>query len=122
MPAANTAKVSGRDRLAAINLEDINTEELLSRAPVGIERYSLQNQILLMVQLPTVTVTYSFREWLKRGRVVRKGEQGLAIWAGFTVTDQESDTESDEKGKTKKRFKVATVFDISQTEELPPKE
>ena len=57
-----------------------------------------------------------FRAWLRLGRVVRKGQTGLRIWAPMRIKARDEDGE---EGERKLRFRSATVFDVSQTEPLP---
>ena len=83
--------------------------------------YSLCNQILLALQLPEATLIGGFRQWLKAGRCVRKGEHGAAIWVPTGGKQQKdtttganlTDTAGDKPG-----FICGAVFDISQTSEL----
>ena len=58
-----------------------------------------------------------FRAWLKLGRCVRKGERGLSIWAPMRVKARDEDDQ--ESGEKKTVFRVAKVFDVSQTDPLP---
>lgn len=62
-----------------------------------------------------------FNKWKAEGRMVRKGEKGIKIFAPTTrkVKDAEGKPEKDKDGEDKKehRFVMVTVFDISQTEE-----
>jgi hypothetical protein len=41
---------------------------------------SVTNTILCFLQCPGVSVVGGFRQWIKAGRCVRKGEHGLTIW------------------------------------------
>lgn len=79
---------------------------------------SLFNQLLIALQCPTASVLGGFRQWLKHGRAVQKGQHGIMIWvpcgagkAEPTTPDQEA-TEDGKPG-----FIVGTVFDIAQTQE-----
>jgi hypothetical protein len=38
------------------------------------------NSALLIAQCPHVSMVGGFRQWLRNGRQVRKGEKGLGIW------------------------------------------
>src|SRR5712692_10391769 len=73
---------------------------------------SLHNTLLLANQCPTVTVVGGFRQWIRQGRVVRKGEHGLSIW----VPSQAPKTDDAAQGDDAIRFLMGTVFDVTQTD------
>ena len=77
---------------------------------------SLHNQCLMALQRPGATLVGGFRQWLKHGRAVRKGEHGAVIWVpiGNKRADANGDTETTERTG----FILASVFDVSQTQEL----
>ena len=72
---------------------------------------SAHNSYLLYLQHEAPSVVGGFNQWKAAGRVVSKGQHGLAIWIPCGSKDKDTDevTEPD-------YFHVATVFDISQTE------
>ena len=99
-------------------------------------RYSINNTILIAMQRPDATLVAGYTAWRdKFGRQVRKGERGMDIIAPVTRKVRLGDGEregGDEAGqgdgpadggavKVVTTFKVARVFDVSQTEgrELP---
>jgi len=90
-------------------------------------RYSPYNQWLIYAQRPNATFVAGYKKWLEMGRHVMRGERGIAIWAPYTVTVEREVEETDEDGNTVRvtrqvpetRFKVVTVFDVSQTEGDP---
>jgi antirestriction protein ArdC len=81
-------------------------------------RYSPQNALLLYLQKPDASLVHGYRAWQRLGRQVRKGERALHVLAPVTykVEMDDGDTEHHLRG-----FKIASVFDLSQTEgpELP---
>lgn len=93
---------------------------------------SLGNTMLIALQRPNATILGGFRQWIKHGRAVRKGEHGCMIWvptggrkndtpldgsaSNSAVADGAPESESDT------RFIIGTVFDISQTEEIETSE
>jgi antirestriction protein ArdC len=102
--------------------------------------YSFGNQVLIAMQRPDATRVAGYRAWQKLGRQVRKGEQGIAILAPVTLSpktnedqqrprspeesapttgDAQAAKPSEDKPRIIQRFKVAHVFDISQTEGDP---
>lgn len=107
----------------------VATEALLSsegwqrwvRARAVFHCYSLQNSLLLAYQCHARGITprrvAGFRAWLKLGRVVRKGEKALKIFAPVPV--KERDEHDEVTGKTRVFFRTAFVFADVQTEPLP---
>lgn len=101
--------------------------------------YSFGNVVLILLQCPTATKVAGYNRWKKDfGRQVKKCEHGISILCPCPQTrwmqKQKTDSESglpifSEDGSpvmepvrvTIPRFKIGTVFDISQTEgrELP---
>jgi len=88
---------------------------------------SFHNVCLLALQCPSATIIGGFRQWIKQGRAVMKGQHGSTIWAPINgrpypgtntgrpdqFTKYEYPDEPDET-----RFIMASVFDISQTQEI----
>ena len=85
--------------------------------------YSLGNTLLIMAQMPSATRIGGFHFWLRLGRHVKKGEHGLRILAPVTVRKVEDEDEDGSDGgddaRTVTRFRIVTVFDISQTDGEP---
>ena len=101
--------------------------------------YSFGNILLIAMQFPGASQVAGFQDWKKKfGRNVKKGEKGIRILAPCifeAVEEREkldpvthrpmvdsSGTPMVERRRVEaKRFKVVTVFDVSQTEgkELP---
>jgi hypothetical protein len=83
------------------------------------------NQALVAFQSGALTamptVVGGFRQWLRAGRCVEKGQHGLAIWypRGGKKAAVEGEGADEEPGKGGSRsFGVGVVFDITQTVEL----
>jgi hypothetical protein len=98
--------------------------DLAARCPVmTIEGRVLSqfNQCMVAMQNPTATICGGFRQWIKAGRAVRKGEHGAAIWipTGKTqdATTPNEPTAEDTEGQSV-RFILGTVFDVTQTDEI----
>jgi antirestriction protein ArdC len=87
-------------------------------------RYSWGNTLLVSCQRPDATRVAGFHAWLRLGRHVRKGEHGIAILGPVVprlrVVDSETGDEILVAGRPHS-FRIAHVFDVSQTEgqELP---
>jgi len=96
--------------------------------------YSSGNILLIAMQFPAASQVAGFNDWKKKfGRNVKKGEKGIKILAPcvFTamlevekldpmtllpVLDKNGDPAVERIPYDPKRFRVVTVFDISQTE------
>ena len=122
------AERAERRRRERERLEQATAELLTSdgwrrwlRARSVLHGYSLQNTLLIAQQCHArgiePTHVAGFRAWLRLGRVVRKGETGLRIWAPMRIKVRDEHGEEGEERKL--RFRSATVFDVSQTEPLP---
>lgn len=100
-----------------------------------LPRYSVNNQILIMLQKPDATMCQSFTGWKDLNRFVRKGEKGIRILAPAPYKMQKEQDKTDASGKaildkdgepvketveiTVNAFKPVSTFDISQTEGEP---
>ena len=86
-------------------------------------RYSANNVLLILSQMPTATRVAGYRRWQSLGRQVRRGEAGLAILAPCVSRARPLDeAEADERpelARVLRGFRVAHVFDISQTDGEP---
>ena len=96
-----------------------------------LHSYSANNCLLIAMQRPDATLVAGYRAWQdKFGRQVRKGERGMRILSPVVVKEK---GEGDDVGEARDGgagdgprhrlagFRLATVFDVSQTEgrELP---
>jgi N-terminal domain of anti-restriction factor ArdC len=117
----------GRRRRDRERLEQATAELLTSdgwrrwlRTRSVLHGYSLTNTLLIAQQAHArgIDPTYvaGFKAWLRLGRCVRRGQKGLQIWAPMRIKVR--DAESEEGEERKLRFRVTTVFDVSQTEPL----
>lgn len=100
-------------------------------------RYSVNNNILIMMQKPDAQICQSFTGWKEMGRFVKKGEKGVKIIAPAPYTIQKEQNKLDASGRPMldhdgepimesveikiNAFKVVSTFDVSQTDgkELP---
>jgi N-terminal domain of anti-restriction factor ArdC len=106
-------------------MNEIERAELTARLPgvVTIEGrlLSMHNQFMIALQNPSATVVGGFQQWKKAGRSVMKGQHGACIW--FPLGDHKQDGTKDTNGagdddeKSSQRFGLATVFDVTQTED-----
>lgn len=100
-----------------------------------LPRYSVNNQLLIMMQKPEATMCQSFTGWKETKRFVRKGEKGIRILApspykmqkeqdkvdasGKTVLDKDGEPLKETAEVTINAFKPVSTFDISQTDGEP---
>jgi len=81
---------------------------------------SVRNTILIHHQIANPSMVGGFRQWLKVGRCVRKGEHGASILFPRTPSKAQESAQADNADgetqvKTGMRFLTGTVFDIDQT-------
>jgi hypothetical protein len=120
-----------RDRRRAEDRERLRraAERLLSsegwrrwvraRANNGLARYSLSNQLLVALQSDgRATFVAGFRQWLRLGYCVKKGERALRILAPVTVKERDRET-GEATGETKTFFRTVFVFFQEQVTPLP---
>ena len=86
-------------------------------AQARFHHYSLGNTLLIVAQMPTATRVSGFHAWRRLGRCVKKGEHGIRILAPVTV--RKADASEADEPQTVTRFRIVTVFDVSQTEGDP---
>ena len=103
-------------------LERVQLSNKLGFVNVEGHAFSLANMMLLAVQAPAGSVFGGFRQWIKQGRAVRKGEHGAMIWVPIGNKAAESTTSAaginEEIESAERHFIIGTVFDISQTDEI----
>jgi antirestriction protein ArdC len=83
-------------------------------------RYSLGNTLLIAFQCPHATHVAGFRKWLELGRCVRKDEKAIRIFAPIRYRPRDAEHTDENKNEPQLvGFRLAAVFDVSQTEPLP---
>ena len=113
---ANRARlVALSNKIAAM---DEDTRKAFAAKAAGVatiegHELSPRNAMIVMLQKADATLVGGCRQWGKAGRRVRKGEKGLGIWVPTKAKIETA--EGEEKETT--RFRVFSVFDVSQTEE-----
>lgn len=80
---------------------------------------TVHNTLLLcqQAQRSDLTVVAGFRQWIKAGRVVRKGQKSLGYIA-VPIQVRQRDRNGDTTDARELRFRFVPVFDVSQTEAL----
>jgi N-terminal domain of anti-restriction factor ArdC len=130
-PPATEAEREARRQQDRERLEQALSELLTSdgwkrwlKARAVLHGYSAHNTLLIAQQAHArgIEPTYvaGFKAWLRLGRCVRKGERGLRIWAPMRI--KQRDERGEQTDERALRFRLASVFDICQTEALPDRE
>lgn len=86
----------------------------LLRFQAKMHRYSYLNMWLIRQQNPFVSQVASFTAWKRLGRYVRKGEISLKVLAPVVV--KRLNDKTGEEFEDLVGFRLASVFDISQTD------
>ncbi len=81
-------------------------------------RYSFGNCMLISRQKPDATHVAGFGTWKKIGRIVKKGERGIGIFAPLIGKRKAEEPAANDDDSSRKLygFRVVHVFDVSQTE------
>lgn len=107
-------------------------------AMAKFHHYSFGNALLILFQCPSASNVAGYNTWKQLGRQVKKGEKGIMILApcnfraslerekidpltGQTLLGPDGQPLTEKVKIAPNRFKIAHVFDLSQTEgrELP---
>lgn len=84
--------------------------------------YSPTNCLLILSQFPQATRVAGYRKWQEVGRQVRKGEHAIRIYAPIVVRrDEDASDEAETPAHVRRLvgFRLASVFDVSQTDGEP---
>jgi hypothetical protein len=76
------------------------------------------NKVLLSAQNNQVSKVGGFRQWIKAGRKVKKGEKSLGIWIPAKDKKEKAATAEADAEASEIFFLIGNVFDISQTQEI----
>ena len=109
--AAKVAKLSDETRQALADKMDtvVNPQS---------HALSVHNTIFLYMQCQRtdLTIVAGFKQWIKAGRCVRKGEHSLGyISVPMQLRDKRPQAAAED---TVLRFRLVPVFDVSQTDNL----
>lgn len=118
--AARTEKVERVLSMLEEGVEQItNSDEFerYLRFSARFHGYSARNCLLIFAQRPGASRVAGYRGWQELGRQVRRGEEGIRILAPVSYAVE--DEGSGEKVRALVGFKVASVFDVSQTNGEP---
>jgi antirestriction protein ArdC len=134
-PEQQAAKLARRERFKALvkqvaAMTDEQRAQLTAKVGEVVtcegRALSLTNTMLLLLQIPGASMVGGFRQWLKTGRCVRKGQHGAMIWVPLGVRKKEEaieeadepETPDEPAARAERHFIAGTVFDISQTEAI----
>lgn len=134
-PEQTAARDARRDKFRELarrvsKMTEDERQAVIARMPaiVTIEGRALSavNSILIGFQNPRATIVGGFRQWIKHGRAVKKGEHGAVIWvpggAGKAAEGSAAPAapagEAPADGGDGVRFLTGTVFDVTQTAEI----
>lgn len=88
--------------------------------------YSFNNTILIYMQKPDATMLAGYKQWMSRGRQVKKGEKSIKIFGHSTIKKKDDNgniiLNDDGSEATYVYYPILSVFDVSQTEPIPGKE
>jgi hypothetical protein len=89
---------------------------------VTVEKHPLSpvNRTIAIMQRPSVSIVGGFRQWQAVGRIVRKGEKSLAIWC--PIAAKVADETGEAGDNPRPGFRLVSVFDIAQTDEITAEE
>ncbi len=111
-------KLEGAHARLVEAVKELNSSESWTRylkISARFHTYSVPNQILILSQRPEATRVAGFRVWQAMGRQVRKGAKGIAIFAPVIARGRTEDDE-DANERRLRGFRLAYVFDISDTD------
>lgn len=81
--------------------------------------YSFNNILLIALQCPQATYVTGYQNWKNFNRIVRRGEKAIRIIAPCPYKKENTETGEEEEHIF---FRTASVFDISQTIQIPETE
>ena len=119
---STTNSTEAREQLARAVAEMADSDRFGAwlRARAAFHNYSFRNSLLIAQQRPEATQVAGYKAWQKLGRQVRKGERAIRIFAPCTrkVEDSGCDGSGDPRYAVT-GFRLAAVFDVSQTDGEP---
>jgi antirestriction protein ArdC len=82
--------------------------------------FTLHNTLLIASQgARNPTILGGFKQWMKQGRAVKKGEHGyMILFPREKKNGDDPQPGPEEQEKPEVRFLIGYVFDISQTQEI----
>lgn len=87
--------------------------KILLKSIPNLNKYSITNQLYILMQCPTATICKGFTQWKNEKISIKKGEKAISILA--PIVKEQLNEETKELEKKVVSFKKTYVFDISQT-------
>ncbi|WP_218926059.1 ArdC-like ssDNA-binding domain-containing protein [Xylanimonas oleitrophica] len=123
-PEQRKAEAEGLHATIAAEVENLRTETNWTRFldfSRHMNRYSLNNLLLILAANPEATAVAGYQTWQGRGYQVRKGEKAIRIFGGRSVTEAVEDPATGEEADKRRMLYFAVpVFDISQCDPIDP--
>ena len=83
-------------------------------------KYSFYNSLMIQAQTKgEATQVAGFKKWIELGRMVRKGEKGIAILVPYFGKPKDVEGNAEEGARVIHGFGIGHVFDIQQTDGEP---
>lgn len=117
MPTDKKAEMTALTEAVDTFAEELN-ERHADLVDKWSDHYSERNALLIVMQRPSATVIHGYREWLSNGRQVKKGQRGIRILAPAGQARGEVTQEHPDGKPGRQFFRLISVFDIGQTEEI----
>lgn len=113
---------SKRLREAFASLTDTQRKMLADMPLYTCEGHMISptNTALANYQKPGVSIIGGYQQWKAQNRHIRKGEKSISIWIPLDKSSKTDlmDFPPVDSEPEKVRFRLQSVFDISQTEEM----
>ena len=126
----NVAVGAQRERARALagkiaGMSETERQALADRLPAVVNpdghALTVHNTVFLHMQSgrTDLTMVAGFRQWIRAGRAVRKGEHSCGyIFVPLKRKKDDDRREGEQSSHDRIRFRLVPVFDLSQTDEL----
>ncbi len=123
-PEQRNAKLEAAHRQLVDAVASVASSEGWLRYLAAMHRfhdYSATNVMMILFQRPDAQRVAGYRTWQALGRQVKKGSQGIAIWAPCARRVEREDETTGESvtARTLSGFRLVHVFDVADTEGEP---
>jgi hypothetical protein len=123
-PEQRSAKLEAAHRQLVDAVASVASSEGWLRYLAAMHRfhdYSATNVMMILFQRPDAQRVAGYRTWQALGRQVKKGAQGIAIWAPCARRIEREDETTGESvtARTLSGFRLVHVFDVADTEGEP---
>lgn len=115
------AEAAGIHALLVAQVEHLKTTEgwrMFLTMATRFHTYSLNNQMLILAQMPNATRVAGYRAWQELGQQVKKGEKSIRIFGFAKRTEDVVKADGTTVKEDRIYFPLVSVFDASQTEPM----